>query len=311
MLISVIIPCYKSAVFLEKVIDELKVEFERNKEYSYQIILVNDCSPDNTFEIIKNICKNDRNIVGINLSRNFGQAAAKLAALPYVDGEVAVFMDDDGQHPAKGIFSLVDKINDGYDVVYAKFENKKHSWFKRVTSRLHRKIEEWTGNKPKGIFLSSFTAWSRFAVDSISNYHSPFPSAGSFLYNITTKIANVNIEHRERISGYSGYTLKKLFNLWLTTFTNFSIVPLRMASLAGVICSCFGFIFGIIVVFRKLINPSISAGYTSTIAIILFLGGMIMMLLGLLGEYIGRIYMTLSNLPQYVVRETINKKEVK
>ena len=306
MVISVCIPCYRSAKTLPKVVAAIREEFAKHEGYEYQMILVNDGSPDNTFEVIAQLCEEDENIIGMNLSRNHGQASAKIAALRYATGDALVYMDDDGQHPAEGIFRLVSKVEEGYDVVYAHFPKKKTSVFKKLTSDLHNKIAEWTGNKPKGIHRSSFVAWSRFALECVKNYHSPFPSAGAYLLCVTDKFANVEMEHKKRIEGSSGYTLKKLVGLWLNSFTNFSIVPLRLASFVGVSCAGIGFLFGIYVVIRKLLHPTVPAGYTSTIAILLFIGGMIMMMLGLLGEYIGRMYMILSNKPQYSVQKALN-----
>lgn len=306
MVISVCIPCYRSAKTLPKVVAAIREEFSKHEGYEYQMILVNDGSPDNTFEVITQLCEEDDHIIGMNLSRNHGQASAKIAALRYATGDALVYMDDDGQHPADGIFKLVAKVEEGYDVVYAHFPKKKTSLFKKMTSDLHNKIAEWTGNKPKGIHRSSFVAWSRFALECVKNYHSPFPSAGAYLLCVTDKFANVDIEHKKRIEGSSGYTLKKLVGLWLNSFTNFSIVPLRMASFVGVSCAGLGFLFGIYIVIRKLVHPTVPAGYTSTIAILLFIGGMIMMMLGILGEYIGRMYMILSNKPQYSVHKALN-----
>jgi len=309
MMITVAIPCYGSENTIEKVVQEIKNEFKKHPEHSYQIILVNDCSPDNVFEKIVGICNEDKNVIGISLSRNYGQASAKLAALEYVDGDVLVYMDDDGQHPASGIFTLADKISEGYDVVYAKFPHKKHSFFKRITSSLNHKISVINGNSPGDVSVSSFMAYSRMVVDALKNYKSPFVSAGGYLMHITTKYANVDMEHRDRFHGSSGYTLKKLLSLWLNSFTNFSIVPLRMASMLGVFSSMIGFVMGIVTVVRKFIHPNISAGYSSTISVILFIGGIIMLIMGFLGEYIGRIYMTVSDLPQYNIKTVIKGED--
>jgi undecaprenyl-phosphate 4-deoxy-4-formamido-L-arabinose transferase len=306
MLVSICIPCYRSAQTLPAVVAEIRQVFAVHEGYDYQIVLVNDGSPDNTFQVIRRLCQEDDRIIGVDLSRNYGQASAKMAALPYATGDAIVYMDDDGQHPAEGIFPLLEKIDQGYDIVYARFPQKHHSWFKRITSRLYQKVSEWIGNKPKGISVSSFTAWSRIAADAVMGYKSPFPAAGLYLNKITTRIANVDMEHRDRLAGESGYSLKKLLSLTVTALTNFSIIPLRIASFVGTACAVAGFIAGIAVVIRKLINPFISAGYSSIISVILFIGGVIMMILGVMGEYIGRIYMTVSDMPQYNVRQTIN-----
>ena len=303
MLVSICIPCYRSAKTLPSVVEEIRREFAAREGYDYQLVLVNDGSPDDTYDVIMELCREDRNIIGVDLSRNYGQASAKMAALAYADGDAVVYMDDDGQHPAAGIFPMLDKLAEGYDIVYARFPAKHHSWFKRFTSKLYQKVSEWIGNKPRGIAVSSFTAWSRMAADAVRRYKSPFPAAGLYLNKITGRVANVDMEHRDRLAGESGYTLGKLIGLTMTALTNFSIIPLRLASVVGVATA--------VVVIRKLIHPNIAAGFTTSIATQLFIGGVIMTILGILGEYVGRIYMTVSDLPQYTVRRTENVPEKK
>ncbi len=309
MLISVAIPCYKSEKTIEKVVDEIRNEITKKDGYDYQIILVNDYPFDNTFSVITKLCEKDSKIVGVNLSRNFGQASAKLAAIPFVKGDVLVFMDDDGQHPAEGIIPLAEKVMEGYDVVYAYFKNKKHNTFKRITSKINAKISEMNGTRVKGVHVSSFYAISRFAVDSYENYTSPFPSMMGYLNTLVGKVTEIEMKHRARLEGHSNYTLKKLLKLWLTGFTNFSIVPLHMIAFLGIAIAIIGFISGLAVVIAKLFNPTMAAGYASTMSVLLFLGGLILLALGFIGEYIGRIYMTLSNLQQYRIRTVINNPD--
>lgn len=306
MLISVAIPCYKSEKTIAKVVNEIREAILSKPGYDYQIILVNDYPFDNTFSVIKQLCEEDDKIIGLNLSKNFGQAAAKMAALPYVKGEVLVYMDDDGQHPAEGIIPLAEKIMEGYDVVYAYFKHKKHSWFKRITSKINAKLAEINGTRAKGIHGASFLAISRFAVDCYTEYKSPFPSLMGYLNTLVGKITEIEMPHRERMEGKSNYSLKKLVKLWLNGFTNFSVVPLRAIAMIGGIIAVLGFVFGVILVVRKLIFPTMAAGYASTMATLLFMGGLILLALGFIGEYIGRIYMTMSSLQPYRVRETIN-----
>ncbi len=309
MVISIVIPCYRSEHTIEKVVNEIKQEILKREGNTYQIILVNDCSPDQTFEKIKELAAGDSNIIGIDLARNYGQNNARLAAVPYISGDVAVCMDDDGQHPADQIYTLVDKIEEGYDLVYGRFEKQKQNLFRRIASRLNTKLLEITGAKMKGVFNSSFLAWSKFAVQRLRKYKSPFPSAGAYLMRSTMRVANVEVTHRMRMEGHSGYTLKKLINLWLTEFTNFSLVPLRIASLVGCGLAGIGALWGIFLVIRKVIYPQIFAGYTSIMAVLLIIGGIIMLMLGLIGEYIGKMYMMLSNLPQYTIRTIVNADE--
>ena len=218
-------------------------------------------------------------------------------------------MDDDGQHPAEGIFPLVDKINEGYDVVYAHFKQKKHSFFKRVTSKINAKIAEMNGTRIKGVHVSSFYAISRFAADAYENYDSPFPSVMGYLNTVVDKVTDIEMPHRPRMEGQSNYSFKKLLKLWLTGFTNFSVMPLRFIAGLGGFTALFGFILGFVMIIRKLIRPHLAAGYTSTIAVILFIGGIILIALGLIGEYIGRIYMTVSNLQPSRIRQVYQGKK--
>ncbi len=307
MVVSIAIPCYKSAKTIEKVVDEIRECITAVPGYDYQIVLVNDYPFDDTFSVIKRLCEQDEKIVGVNLSRNYGQAAAKMAAIPYVKGDVLVFMDDDGQHPAQGIIPLVEKINEGYDVVYAYFKSKKHNFFKRVTSKINAKISEMNGTRVKGVHVSSFYAISRFAVDAYADYHSPFPSMMGYLNKLVGKVTEIEMPHRARLEGTSNYTLKKLLKLWLNGFTNFSVVPLHAVAFVGAFVAIIGVLFGIGIVISKIVNPAMAAGYASTMSVLLLLGGMILFALGFIGEYIGRIYMTVSNLQQYRVRETVNE----
>lgn len=311
MLITVAIPCYKSAKTIERVVAEIRAGIAQRPENDYQIVLVNDYPDDDTFEVIRKLSAEDKKIVGVNLSKNFGQTYAKMAALPFVEGDVLVYMDDDGQHPADQIYRLIDKLDEGYDMVYAYFPHKKHSLFKRLTSKLNSSVLEFNGTKPRGITLSSYCALNRMTVDALKQYKSPFPSIGGFLGGVIKRYANVEMEHRARLEGTSNYTLGKLLKLWFTGFLNFSVKPIRVASSIGFFSAGLGFLYGLYIVIRKLINASVATGYASIIAIMLFLGGMIMVMIGLVGEYIGRIFMTVSDQPQYVIRETINAKEAK
>ncbi len=309
MLISIAIPCYKSEKTIGKVVDEIRETINAAEGYDYQIILVNDYPFDNTFSVIRELCDNDPKIVGVNLSRNYGQTCAKLAAIPYVEGDVLVYMDDDGQHPAEGIIPLVNKVAEGYDVVYAHFKSKKHSLFKRMTSKINAKISEINGTRRKGVHVSSFNALSRFAVDTYKDYSSPFPSMMGYLNTMAGKITDIEMPHRPRMEGKSNYTLSKLLKLWFTGFTNFSVVPLRAFMYFGMLIASGGFAYGAYIVIRKLLHPAMSAGYASIMSAVLLMGGLILFALGFVGEYIGRIYMTVSNLQQYRVREVVRKQD--
>ncbi|MCR5041118.1 MAG: glycosyltransferase [Clostridia bacterium] len=309
MIVTVAIPCYKSKKTIGTVVSDVRTAILQRPGNDYRIILVNDYPGDGTFDVIRRLCAEDEKIIGVDLTKNFGQASAKLAALRYFDGDVLVYMDDDGQHPADEIYKLVDKVFEGYDVVYGYFRHKKHSIFKRAASSLNSLLSEFNGSKPKGIRISSFLAISKTAADALREYDSPFPSIGGYLNNVVDKYANVEVTHKERIEGRSNYTFGKLIRMWFTGFTNFSLMPIKCVLYLGMLVSVLGFIFGLIVIVRKLIDPSMMPGYASTTALILFFSGIIMFSLGFIGEYVGRIYMTVSRMQQYKIRETINCKK--
>ncbi len=311
-MISVAIPCYCSENTISQVVKGLVEEFDKHND-EYQIVLVNDGSPDNTFEVIKGISLENPNVIAVNLSKNYGQHSARMAAIPFLKGEYVVYMDDDGQHPVSGIYKMIEKLEEGdYDVVYALFKQKKHSLFKRVVSRINTATLDFLTGKPKDVKNSSFSVMRSYILREMEKYKSPFPSWTGFIMQITRNVSNIELEHFDRISGESNYTLKKMFKLYMNSVTGFSVVPLRISSVIGMVTALIGFAVGIYSIIHKLLNPAVPVGYTSLMAVLLFIGGMIMMMLGLLGEYVGRIYMINNNLPQYTIREVVecgsNKK---
>ncbi len=305
--ISVIIPCYNSENSIKSVVENILHTL--HGKYECRIILVNDCSKDRVWDVITELCSFYKNVIGLSLARNFGQQSARMAALEHVIGEYVVFMDDDGQHEASDILRMIDKLRMGYDIVYAYFRHKKESGFRVWGSNINRKMTDWVMGTPRDVHTSSFFVTRRFVVDKLRDYTNPSPYTFGYFMHITKNIADIEVEHHERIYGKSGYTIAKLLRLWMEGFTGFSVVPLRIASIVGVGMAVVGFLWGIVCIFHKLLNPLVAAGYTSLIAVILFCCGMILIMLGLLGEYVGRIFMSLNHLPQYVVRDKLNVKD--
>lgn len=305
--VSFVIPCYRSEQTITGVVEEITQTMGQLPGYTFEIILVNDCSPDDTFQIIRQLCGQYDNLIGINLARNFGQHSAIMAGLHYATGDVCVFLDDDGQTPANEVEKLLDAIAAGADVAMASYDHKMHSHFRNWGSKVNECMMHIMLHKPKELFVSSYFAVKRFVADSMLQYSNSYPYLPGLLLRATKNIVNVPVHHREREVGTSGYTLKKLLGLWFNGFTAFSVVPLRVATAVGVASAFVGFIYGIYTVIRKLVDPNILLGFSSIMAAILFIGGMLMIMLGLVGEYIGRIYISLNNSPQYVVREAIGK----
>lgn len=309
--ISITIPCYKSQDTIEKLIDGIKKEMSKHKNYSYEIILVNDCSPDNTYEVIKKLAKNDKNIIALDLAKNFGESSALMAAYSKVTGDYVVRMDDDGEHNPEDLFKLIDKLEEGYDYVCAKFNNYHHSLYKRLGSKFNYWFLTKMMDIPKGSIMSSYNVCRRYVIEEIKKYENPKPYIDGMVWAVTTKTSYVSIDHGYRYAGESGYDFKKSVALWLNGVTSFSIKPLRLASISGIIFAFAGFIIGLIAVIDKLIHPAVEAGWTSIFAMMLFIGGFIMLFLGLIGEYVGRGYLINNHIPQYVIREEVNKNNKK
>lgn len=311
-LISFVIPCYRSELTLPNVVKEIKETVqelkEQGKAYDYEIVLVNDCSPDDTFSVIRELCREDKKIKGVNLARNFGQHAALMAGFHQAKGEIVICLDDDGQTPANEAGKLLEEIEKGSDVVYAKYEHKKHSLFRNFGSRLNEEMARIMLGKPKDLYVSSYFAAKRFVVEEIKRYTNAYPYVIGLVLRATKRISNVTVCHREREVGTSGYTFGKLIGLWFNGFTAFSVKPLRIATAVGCTCSVAGFIYGIYTVVKKLVNPNVPLGFSSMMAAIVFMGGMTMVMLGLVGEYVGRIYISMNSSPQFVIRETVNEE---
>lgn len=307
--ISFVIPCYRSEKTISAVVEEIRNKMKELSKYSYEVILVNDCSPDNTFETIKSIAKEFDNVIAIDLAKNFGQHSAIMAGFSKVSGNIIVCLDDDGQTPANEVDKLLAKIEEGYDVVYAEYGNKQHSAFRNWGSNLNKKMTEILLGKPKELFISSYFAATRMIVEEIKRYNNPYPYLAGLVLRTTKSVCNVSVTHRQRMEGESGYSLRKLIGLWVNGFTAFSVLPLRMATYSGMLVALIGFIFAIWTVIHKIISPEVAVGWSSTFSVILVIGGMILFVLGMIGEYIGRIYISLNNSPQYVIREIVGKEE--
>lgn len=308
-LVSFVIPCYRSAETIGKVVAEIDEAMKKLSAYTYEIVLVNDSSPDDTFEVIRGLCAQRGDICGINLARNFGQHAALMAGFRQTRGDVVVCLDDDGQTPADEVDKLLEEIDNGSDVVYAKYEHKKHSAFRNFGSWVNEEMARIMLGKPRELYVSSYFAAKRFVVEEMKKYTNAYPYVIGLVLRTTKRISNVSVCHREREIGSSGYTFGKLLGLWFNGFTAFSVKPLRLATAVGCMCSVCGFLYGIYTVIKKLVNPNVPMGFSSLMAAIVFMGGMMMMMLGLVGEYIGRMYISMNNSPQFVIRETINEEE--
>ena len=309
MLVSFVIPCYRSEITLPQVVKEINDTMSGLSAYDYEIILVNDSSPDNTWGTVKKLVSEQKNITGINFAKNFGQHGALMAGLREAKGDYVVCLDDDGQTPACEVGKLLEKLDEGYDAVYASYAKKKHSAFRNFGTFMNEKMAEKLLGKPKELFVSSYFAVKRFVVDDMIRYENAYPYVIGLVLRATRDIVNVPVNHRNREVGSSGYSFGKLLALWINGFTAFSVKPLRIATGIGAVCAAFGFLYGLYTIIKRLILPDIPPGFSALMAALMFIGGMLMLMLGLVGEYVGRVYISMNNSPQYVIREKVTHEE--
>lgn len=305
MLISIVIPCYNSEHTIRKVVEMTMEEFSSHGRYDCEFVLVNDYSRDNTFEEIRKLCADYKNVKGINLMRNFGQHNALMASLHYADGDYILGMDDDMQtHPSQ-IFKLIDKMEEGFDLVYGIYGKKKNSSLKNLSSKINEVTSRILLGRPKDIVSSNFWMITRAVAQEVMKYSSYNPYIDGIFYRTTHRIGNVLVEHHQREYGTSNYTFKKLLKLWLA-YWNYSVIPLRISAFIGTFAACGGFLGVLFCIVHKLISPSTTVGWSSTMCIIMFFSGLILMVLGIIGEYLGKVLLTLNQTPQFIVRESLN-----
>ena len=304
-LVSFVIPCYRSEHTITAVTEEIGAAMAKLADFDYEIVLVNDCSPDGTFAVIRALAEGDARITAVDLAKNFGQHAALMCGMRHTAGDYVVCLDDDGQTPADEVGKLLEKLEEGCDVVYASYEDKRESGFRRFGSRVNRRMTELMLSKPKELELTSYFAARRFLVDEMLRYEHCYPYVMGLVLRSTKKICNVPVTHRARETGSSGYTLGKLLSLWMNGFTSFSVKPLRISIWAGVALAVFGFLYALIAVIRYFTVHQAPLGWTTNTVLLLLVGGFILIMLGLVGEYVGRVFMCVNATPQYVEREVV------
>lgn len=298
--LSIVIPLYNAAPNLPALYQELAT---LEVSGGFELVLVNDGSRDETEEIASRLTRASRiPVTFLSLSRNFGEHNAVLAGLRASKGRYVVTMDDDLQNPPSEIMKLLSTAElERRDVVYAIYERKEHAWWRNLGSRLTNLISNYVVEKPRNLYLSSFRCMTRLVADEIARSRTPYPYIDGLIFQVTQNAGVVRVRHVERRRGESGYTLRKLVRLWLSMLVNFSVLPLRLMTIAGMITSVLGFLAVIEVILEHWVmkNPT---GWSSLMAAILLLSGTQLLLLGIMGEYVGRIYLGISDKPQSVVR---------
>ena len=255
------------------------------------------------WSVIEKLAETEKNVIGINLAKNFGQHSALMAGYGKCSGEYVVSLDDDGQAPLDSLNDLIAKLEEGYDVVYAYYREVKQNLFRRFGSWMAGKMGEMMLDPPKDMKGCSFYIARNFVIREMCNYRNAFPYLVGLVLRITRKIAWVETNHRSRLQGTSGYSFARLLGLWLNGFTAFSVKPLRASTFLGFFFAFLGFAFSILVIVRRLLGLTTVDGWSTIIALILIIGGCILMMLGLIGEYIGRIYICINDSPQYVIKQ--------
>lgn len=307
--LSVLVPVYNSeqtiGALADRIFEALEPEYVR-----VELVLVNDGSRDASHErVLEAIERHAGKIRYLQLGNNFGEHSAVMCGLRYITGDAVAIIDDDFQTPPGEILKLTRKLEEGFDVVYSRYEDKRHHWFRNLGSRFNDVAATWLLKKPKGLYLSSFKVMSAYLVKNVVYYDGPFPYLDGLILRATSTIGTEVCLHADRAAGRSNYTLRRLILLWLSMFTGFSITPLRVASAVGLATSIFGFaLAGFFIVARftggVFIQQAIPPGWASLIVSITVFSGMQLCVLGLIGEYLGRCLLTINRTPQYIVRET-------
>ncbi|HEV2046175.1 MAG TPA: glycosyltransferase family 2 protein [Chthoniobacterales bacterium] len=303
--LSLVVPVYNGSRTIGPLVERIAMVFASTP---FEIVLVNDGSEDDSeMACTKLTEKFPQSVTFVHLSRNFGEHSAVLAGLSHARGRYVAVLDDDGQNPPEEVARMLQELKSkNYDVVYGHYIEKKHSWFRNAGSRFNDRIATIMLHKPKDLYLSSFKIMNRFLVNEIIKYRGPYPYTDGLIYRATRKIGQIPVEHRASVSGPSRYTFRKLVGLWLNMFLNFSIKPLRLSVYVGLLASGLSVATLIAILIDKLwITPNVTVGIPTVLGSIVFFAGIQLMILGLIGEYLGRLYLDQTGTPQYVVRYTM------
>lgn len=315
-LLSVVVPLYRSAETIGPLLDRL-VEVLTPAFPNLEVVLVNDGSPDGGAThaaALALVERYPRVVRYFRLARNFGEHNAVMCGLRQTRGDLAAIIDDDFQNPPREILVLIAELDrGGHDVVYSRYAVKRHHWFRNLGSRFANRVASHLLGKPRDLYLSSFKVINRFLIDQVVAYEGPFPYLDGLVLRSTQAIGTALVDHKERAAGRSNYTLVRLFRLWLNMFTGFSVVPLRVATALGFVTSLFGILLGIFFIVSWatggiLTERPIPPGWASLILTVIVFGGIQLVVLGMIGEYLGRLFLADSRTPQFVVREAVERE---
>jgi polyisoprenyl-phosphate glycosyltransferase len=303
MKISVVIPVYNAAATISSLVEDVKKALP---EYDTEVVLVNDCSRDQSEKACEELAVKYNFVRFISLRRNSGEHNAVLCGLNYVTGDYIVIIDDDYQNPPSEIVKLINKIREeNYDVVYSKYSDKQHSMQRNLASLINDRIATALLNKPRDLYLSSFKVMHKDIAKEITKYKGPHPYIDGLILRVTGNIGTAEVEHHKRKEGASNYTFNKLISLYMNMFLNFSVKPLRVFTLGGTLIFILGIVLAILVILEKYLYGGTPPGWTFTIVIILTISGFQVMFLGVLGEYLGKLFLLQNGTPQYTIKKLI------
>lgn len=303
--LSVVVPVYRSAKTLEELTTRLRKILD-GTGLRYELVFVDDCSPDDAWKVLQRLrAEHPDRIVTIQLMRNYGQHNALMCGFRHAQGRFIVTMDDDLQNPPEEILKLLDAIQTReLDLVYGAYGDKKHAALRNVSSRIVNTF--YRAVFKTNVTVTSFRIMRRELLESIFYYSLNFTFIDGLLAWSTNRIGEVLVEHRPRAEGRSGYSLSKLFVLALNLFTNFSLLPLQFVTTFGFLSATGGLLLAAFYLVQYLLSNISVPGYASLMIAILVLGGVQLLSLGIIGEYLGRLHLNVNRKPQYVIRHVIS-----
>jgi glycosyltransferase involved in cell wall biosynthesis len=299
--LSIVVPVYRGAATVGRLVDALS---DLTPAGGLEVVLVNDGSPDGSGDICRNLLSTARvPLVYVEHARNYGEHNAVMTGLRHARGEFVITMDDDLQNPPEEVVRLYDHTRlGGWDVVYTRYAVKQHAGWRNLGSHFANKVADQLLDKPKGLYLSSFRCMSAMVVQAVARYSGPYPYVDGLIMQVTQRIDSIEVRHLPRLEGRSNYNLSRLVRLWLNLATSFSLAPLRLAIFAGLGMSVLGTIGAVGTISEALFVHKTPSGWASTMTVLLLVSGVQSMILGVLGEYVGRTFLSANGKPQGTVR---------